>query len=41
MVAESLHKLIDVARRYWKLKANLSKSAVTVFSKKSVEDGWK
>ena len=37
----SLQKLIDVVHRYcskWGLKANVSKSAVVVFS---VEGGWK
>ena len=41
---ESLQKLIDVAHGYcnkWILKANVSKSAVMVFSKNSVEGGWK
>ena len=41
---ESLQKLIDVVHRYcskWRLKANVSKSAVMVFSKNSVEGGWK
>ena len=41
---ESLQKLIDLVHRYcnkWKLKANLSKSAVMVFSKNSVEGWWK
>ena len=37
---ESLQKLIDVVHRYcnkWRLKANVSKSAVMVFS---VKGGW-
>ena len=41
---ESLQKLIDVVHRYcnkWRLKANVSKSAVMVFSRNSVEGGWK
>ena len=41
---ESLKKLIDVVHVYctkWRLKANVSKSAVMVFSKNSVEGGWK
>ena len=41
---ESLQKLIDVVHGYcnkWRLKANVSKSAVMVFSKSSVEGGWK
>ena len=41
---ESLQKLIDVAHGYYnkcRLKANASKSAVMVFSKNSVEGGWK
>ena len=41
---ESLQKLIDVVHGYrnkWRLKANVSKSAVMVFSKNSVEGGWK
>ena len=41
---ESLQKLIDVVHGYcnkWRLKANESKSAVMVFSKNSVEGGWK
>ena len=36
--------LVDVVNRYcnkWRLKANVSKSAVMVFSKNSVEGGWK
>ena len=40
---ESLQKLIDVVHGYcykWRLKANVSKSAVMVFSKNSVEGGW-
>ena len=39
---ESLHKFIDVVHGYcnkWRLRANVSKSAVMVFS--TVEDGWK
>ena len=39
---ESLQKLIDVVHRYcnkWRLKANVSKSAVMVFSRNSVEGG--
>ena len=41
---ESLQKLIYVVHGYcnkWKLKANVSKSAVMVFSRNSVEGGWK
>ena len=41
---ESLQKLIDVVHGYcnkWRLKANVSKSAVMVFSKNSVEGRWK
>ena len=41
---ESLQKLRDVVHGYcnmWRLKANVSKSAVMVFSKNSVEGGWK
>ena len=41
---ESLQKLIDVVHGYcnkWRLKANVSKSADMVFSKNSVESGWK
>ena len=41
---ESLQKLIDLVHRYcnkWRLKANVSKSMVMVFSKNSVEGGWK
>ena len=40
---ESLQKLIDMVHRYcnkWRLKANVTKSAVMVFSKNSVESGW-
>ena len=39
---ESLQKLIDVVHRYcskWRLKADVSKRAVMVFSKNSVEGG--
>ena len=41
---ESLQKLIDVVYRYcnrWRLKANVGKSAVMVFSKDRVEGRWK
>ena len=41
---ESLQKFINVVHGYcnkWRLKANVSKSAVMVFSKNSVEGGWK
>ena len=41
---ESQQKLIDVVHRYcnkWRLKANVSKSAVMVFSRNSVKGGWK
>ena len=31
---------IDTVNK-WRLKVNVSKSAVMVFSKNSVEDGWK
>ena len=44
MEKESLQKLIDVVHGYcnkWRLKANVSKSAVMVFSRNSVEGGWK
>ena len=34
---EGLQKLIDVVHGYWRLKANVSKSAVMF----SVEGGWK
>ena len=40
---ESLQKLIDVVHGYcnkWRLKANVSKSEVMVFSRNSVEGGW-
>ena len=40
---EGLQKLVDVVHRYcskWSSKANVSKSAVMVFSKNSVEGGW-
>ena len=43
-VVHHLQKLIEVVHGYcnkWRLKANVSKSAVMVFSKNSVEDGWK
>ena len=41
---ETLQKLIDVVYRYcnrWRLKANVGKSAVMVFSKDRVEGKWK
>ena len=41
---ESLQKLIDVVYRYcnrWRLKANVGKSTVMVFSKDRVEGRWK
>ena len=41
---ESLQKLIELVHRYcnkWRLKANVSKNVVMVFSKNSVEGGWK
>ena len=41
---ESLQKLIHVVHGYcnkWRIKVNVSKSAVLVFSKNSVEGGWK
>ena len=41
---ESLQKLIDVVYRYcnrWRLRANVGKSAVMVFSKDRVEGRWK
>ena len=41
---ESLQKLIDVVYGYcnrWRLKANVGKSAVMVFSKDKVEGRWK
>ena len=41
---ESLQKPIDVVHGYCnkcRLKANVSKSAVMVFSRNSVEGGWK
>ena len=40
---ESLQKLIDVVHGYcnkWRLKANVGKSEVMVFSRNSVEGGW-
>ena len=44
MTKESLQKLIDVVYRYcnrWRLKVNVGKSAVMVFSKDRVEGRWK
>ena len=41
---ESLQKLIDVVCKYynrWRVKANVGKSAVMVFSKDRVEGRWK
>ena len=41
---ESLQKLTDVVYRYcnrWRLKANVGKSAMMVFSKDRVEGRWK
>ena len=41
---ENLQKLIDVVYSYcskWRLRANVSKSAVMVFSKDAVNDCWK
>ena len=41
---ESLQKSVDVVHGYCnkcRLKANVSKSAVMVFSRSSVEGGWK
>ena len=41
---ESLQKHIDVVYSYcskWRLRANVSKSAVIVFSKDTVNDCWK
>ena len=41
---ESLQKLIDVVYSYyskWKLRANMSKCAVMVFSKDAVNGCWK
>ena len=32
---------IDIVVTKWRLKANVSKSAVMVFSKNSAEGGWK
>ena len=40
---EKLQKLIDVVHSYcnrWRLKANVSKSAVMVFAKNKVEGEW-
>ena len=42
--AESLQSLIDTIHGYcsrWRLRANVSKSAVMVFSKTSVSGEWK
>ena len=41
---EQLQKLIDVVYSYcskWRLKANVTKSAVMVFTKEAVEGTWK
>ena len=38
---ESLQNVIHGYCSKWRLKANVSKSAVMVFSKNSVEGGWK
>jgi hypothetical protein len=41
---EDLQKLIDVVHAYcqkWRLKANVSKSAVVVFARSTVEGKWK
>ena len=41
---EELQKLIDVVHAYcckWRLKANVSKSAVMVFARDAVEGDWK
>ena len=41
---EQLQKLIDVVYSYcskWRLKANITKSAVMVFTKEAVEGTWK
>ena len=41
---ESLQKLLDVVYSYcskWRLRANVSKSAVMVFSKDAVNGCWK
>ena len=41
---DQLQKLIDVVHAYsrkWRLKANVSKSAVMVFSRESVDGAWK
>ena len=37
---EGLQKLISVVRNKWRLKANVSKSAVVVFSRDPVEEEW-
>ena len=38
---EQLQKLIDVVYNKWRLKANVTKSAVMVFAKEAVEGTWK
>ena len=41
---ESLQKLIDIVYSYcnkWRLQANVSKSAVMIFSKDAVNGCWK
>ena len=41
---EELQKLIDAVHAYcckWRLKANVSKSAVMVFARDAVEGDWK
>ena len=38
---EELQKLIDVVHVNWRLKANVSKSAVMVFARDAVEGDWK
>ena len=41
---DQLQKLVDVVHTYcckWRLKANVSKSAVMVFARESVDGAWK
>ena len=37
---EELQRLINVAHAYWRLKANVSKSAVVFFARELVEGSW-
>ena len=37
---EELQRLINVAHSKWRLKANVSKSAVVVFARELVEGSW-